>query len=42
MAVLEGLGEFAERGVTKIEQVQTMGEDEGSKFWSFCENAMIE
>ena len=47
MSVVEGdggrgEGEFAERGVTKIEQVQTRGRGNGSKFWSFCENVKIE
>ena len=30
-----------EVGGTKIEQVPTMG-DEGSKFWDFCENVIID
>ena len=28
-------------GITKIEQVQTRGKG-GSKFWSFCDNVIIE
>ena len=35
MAVLEGGGEFAKRGVTKIEQVQTRGEAGGPDFGHF-------
>ena len=41
IAVLEG-GEFAKRVVTKIEQVQTRRGSGGSRFWSFCENVIIE
>ena len=33
---------FSGGGVTKIEQVRTMGEGGGSKVWSFCENIITE